>query len=258
MKFDRNRFRLCVKREQFEDSNVETIVLFAPVNRQEKNLCACVSCWLRQIDKNGQIQSCIEGHLGLSFSAVLNRVMAFLRSASRYNSLVLRKFSSISSTHHAKNDFHAQFVRPEWFACHRQFSDSRNPCVSTTNQQRSGDGNGTSMIASMSTAATATSPKAAAAAAAAASRNPNTPPPRDPLDVSFNDPIAAFKSKTTWELVRALFVYIVCSSEYLVENNMKVKAERRQRTTTMRGREQQCRWKYTYECVACACLRVWV
>lgn len=75
----------------------------------------------------------------------------------------------------------------------------------------------------MSTAATATSPKAAAAAAAAAaSRNPNAPSQRDPLDVSFNDPIAAFKSKTTWELVRAYFVYIMCSSEYLVENNMKV------------------------------------
>lgn len=167
-----------------------------------------------------------------------------MRSVSRCNSLVLRKFSSISSTHHAKSDFHAKSVRPEWLACHRQFSGSRSPYASTTNQQRLGEGNGTSTVASMSTAATATSPKAAAAAAAAAadaSRNPNTPPPRDPLDVSFNDPIAAFKSKTTWELVRAYFVYIVCSSEYLVENNMKVKTDRRQRPTTMRGREQQCR-----------------
>lgn len=47
-------------------------------------------------------------------------------------------------------------------------------------------------------------------------------PQRDPLDLSFNDPIAAFKSKTTSELVRAYFVYTLCSSEYLVENNMKV------------------------------------
>ncbi|EDV92255.1 proline dehydrogenase 1, mitochondrial isoform X2 [Drosophila grimshawi] len=47
-------------------------------------------------------------------------------------------------------------------------------------------------------------------------------PQRDPLDVSFNDPIAAFKSKTTWELVRAYMVYMVCSSEKLVEHNMKL------------------------------------
>jgi proline dehydrogenase len=46
---------------------------------------------------------------------------------------------------------------------------------------------------------------------------------KDPLDTSFNDPTAAFKSKTTFELIRAYFVYTLCSSEYLVENNMKVK-----------------------------------
>lgn len=45
---------------------------------------------------------------------------------------------------------------------------------------------------------------------------------RDELDVSFNDPNAAFKSKTTFELIRAYFVYLLCSSESLVENNMKV------------------------------------
>lgn len=51
---------------------------------------------------------------------------------------------------------------------------------------------------------------------------PGEKPPRDPLDVSFNDPIAAFKSKTTWELIRAYMVYTICSSEKLVEHNMKV------------------------------------
>lgn len=45
---------------------------------------------------------------------------------------------------------------------------------------------------------------------------------KDPLDTSFNDPIAAFKSKTTFELVRGYLVYLICSSETLVENNMKV------------------------------------
>lgn len=58
-------------------------------------------------------------------------------------------------------------------------------------------------------------------------KNPPTPnvpenPQRDPLDVSFNDPVAAFKSKTTWELARAYLVYMICSSEKLVEHNMKV------------------------------------
>lgn len=66
---------------------------------------------------------------------------------------------------------------------------------------------------------------------AAEERSQNQPPPknedkplRDPLDVSFNDPIAAFKSKTTWELVRAYMVYTICSSEKVVEHNMKVSA----------------------------------
>ena len=45
---------------------------------------------------------------------------------------------------------------------------------------------------------------------------------RDPLDTSFDNHIDAFKSKTTVELIRAYLVYVLCSSEYLVENNMKV------------------------------------
>ncbi|PBC30882.1 proline dehydrogenase 1, mitochondrial [Apis laboriosa] len=50
------------------------------------------------------------------------------------------------------------------------------------------------------------------------------PAPRqiDPLDLKFNDPIAAFKSKTTKELLRAYVVYQLCSIEYIVENNMKL------------------------------------
>lgn len=47
-------------------------------------------------------------------------------------------------------------------------------------------------------------------------------PKRDPLDLSFANPEAAFKSKTTWEVVRALIVYQLCSNQYLVDNNMKV------------------------------------
>ncbi|XP_017890946.1 proline dehydrogenase 1, mitochondrial isoform X2 [Ceratina calcarata] len=48
------------------------------------------------------------------------------------------------------------------------------------------------------------------------------PAPRqiDPLDLRFNDPVAAFKSKTTKELLRAYIVYQLCSIEYIAENNM--------------------------------------
>lgn len=48
-------------------------------------------------------------------------------------------------------------------------------------------------------------------------------PPKDPLDLSFDCHIAAFKSKTTADLIRAYFVFQICSFEFLVENNMKVK-----------------------------------
>lgn len=47
-------------------------------------------------------------------------------------------------------------------------------------------------------------------------------PPKDALDTSFNNAEAAFKSKTTAELLRALVVYLMCSSQYLVDNNLKV------------------------------------
>lgn len=65
------------------------------------------------------------------------------------------------------------------------------------------------------------------AATSSSSQNAHSPSSqkigkRDPLDTSFNNPIDAFKSKTTVELIRAYLVYVLCSSEYLVENNMKV------------------------------------
>ncbi|XP_049878901.1 proline dehydrogenase 1, mitochondrial isoform X2 [Pectinophora gossypiella] len=45
------------------------------------------------------------------------------------------------------------------------------------------------------------------------------PPPRDDLDLSFNNPKDAFKSKKTSELVRAYLVYQICSINWVVENN---------------------------------------
>lgn len=50
----------------------------------------------------------------------------------------------------------------------------------------------------------------------------NPQPQKDPLDITFEDAKAAFKSKTNWELIRAYIVYTLCSFDYLVENNMKV------------------------------------
>ncbi|KAJ8711481.1 hypothetical protein PYW07_008723 [Mythimna separata] len=47
----------------------------------------------------------------------------------------------------------------------------------------------------------------------------SSPPSRDDLDLNFNSPKDAFKSKKTSELVRAYFVYQICSVNWLVENN---------------------------------------
>lgn len=146
--------------------------------------------------------------------------MAFLRSVTRCNQslAVSRKFSSSvrSGEQRRGNVFatlnNATFSRAELLSCQKYYYDLRrdiNTSSSHDNEQKS----------SMSTlAATKKTPFSSAASAS----NDANQPQRDPLDVSFNDPIAAFKSKTTWELIRAYFVYLMCSSEYLVENNMKV------------------------------------
>ncbi|XP_018330006.1 proline dehydrogenase 1, mitochondrial isoform X2 [Agrilus planipennis] len=47
-------------------------------------------------------------------------------------------------------------------------------------------------------------------------------PPKDPLDITFENAEAAFKSKTNLELIRAYIVYTLCSFDYLVQNNMKL------------------------------------
>lgn len=50
----------------------------------------------------------------------------------------------------------------------------------------------------------------------------SAPPPKDELDLTFNSPKDAFKSKKTSELVRAYLVYQICSFDWLVENNAMV------------------------------------
>lgn len=61
-----------------------------------------------------------------------------------------------------------------------------------------------------------------AATATATTGTVDSKPKWDQLDTSFADPEATFKSKTTWEILRAYIVYQLCSSSYLVENNMQV------------------------------------
>lgn len=46
---------------------------------------------------------------------------------------------------------------------------------------------------------------------------------QSPLDLIFDNTEEAFRSKTTSEVLRAYLVFTLCSSTYLVENNMKVK-----------------------------------
>lgn len=131
--------------------------------------------------------------------------MAFLRSVARCNSLVSKKLANgVRGGIDIGSATSSSATRAQLLAHHRYYIELRRELKTLCNN-------------------------ALAASTVAAKRTPSPPPPlqtspspKDPLDVSFNDPMAAFKSKTTWELVRAYMVYVMCSSEYLVDNNMKV------------------------------------
>lgn len=43
--------------------------------------------------------------------------------------------------------------------------------------------------------------------------------------ISFNDGKSAYRSKTTFEIFRALLVFRLCSFNFLVDNNLKVRCE---------------------------------
>lgn len=156
--------------------------------------------------------------------------MAFLRSITRCNQsyVVSRKFAtSIRSggQHHRQAHVlpslnNIQITRAELLACQKYYLELRRELNTANNDDSSS--RSTDQRSAMSTLA-ATKPAATSATAASVQNSNDPKPQRDPLDVSFNDPIAAFKSKTTMELLRAYFVYLMCSSGYLVENNMKVK-----------------------------------
>lgn len=130
--------------------------------------------------------------------------MAFLRSVARCNSLVSKKLAS-NNCIRSGIDIGNNNSRAELLANHRYYIELRRELKTLCNN-------------ALSASSTATT-----------KRVPSPPPPaatspvvKDPLDVSFNDPHSAFKSKTTWELIRAYVVYLMCSSNYLVDNNMKV------------------------------------
>ncbi|XP_041760773.1 proline dehydrogenase 1, mitochondrial isoform X1 [Anopheles merus] len=154
--------------------------------------------------------------------------MAFLRTVSRCNSLVPRKVSSPSSTGtngcllhsrseqflrqygiHAASNHRAQLSSALLAALNHRLTLEGHPSLDGTRRWRS-------------TTVAAPSPVSTGARQRQQQDNNPSTPQRDPLDVSFNDPHAAFKSKTTFELIRAYFVYVLCSSEFLVENNMKL------------------------------------
>ena len=46
--------------------------------------------------------------------------------------------------------------------------------------------------------------------------------PVDPLDLTFSNTKEAYKSKTTWELMRALLVLKLSSYDFLINNHQKV------------------------------------
>ncbi|XP_053680974.1 proline dehydrogenase 1, mitochondrial isoform X1 [Anopheles nili] len=152
--------------------------------------------------------------------------MAFLRTVSRCNSLVPRKVTSPSTTGGSSC---LTYSRSEQFL--RQYgihaAGNRGPLPSALlaalNQRLALEGHSCEGARRWrSTTVAAASPVASSTRQRQQQDNNPSTPQRDPLDVSFNDPHAAFKSKTTFELMRAYLVYVLCSSEFLVENNMKL------------------------------------
>lgn len=131
--------------------------------------------------------------------------MAFLRSVIRYN-LVTRKVTNISVVQLSTSSAAGGPSQPT----PASVLNNSTKCQQKLNPIIGGRSQTTAVAAQIATETTDNNPGSAQ-------------PPRDRLDVSFNDPNAAFKSKTTFELIRAYLVYTLCSSEKLVEHNMKVK-----------------------------------
>lgn len=143
--------------------------------------------------------------------------MAFLRSVARCNSLVSRKVSSTSSV--VSGSIPVSSSQRGIPFSDALSADQHQASLTYLSQVLAGGQLHQRRFRSVT--ATAASPTGVHVAKQQQQNDPSSPQ-RDPLDVSFNDPNAAFKSKTTFELIRAYFVYVLCSSEFLVENNMKL------------------------------------
>lgn len=137
--------------------------------------------------------------------------MAFLRSVTRCpTSLVSSRNISATLLQHSRSpEWNWNLLMAETLSNSLMMADGGRRGLQTCGGPIPSTGNGSRGVSS-------TAPSMAT--------TPVAPPnaTRDPLDVSFNNPIDAFKSKTTGELIRAYVVYVMCSSEYLVENNMKI------------------------------------
>lgn len=146
--------------------------------------------------------------------------MAFLRSVARCNSLVSRKVSSTSSVASSGSVPISGSQRGILFSDALSI-EQYQASLSYLSQVLAGGQLHQRRFRSVTAAATSDRVNVAKQQQHQQQNNPSSPQ-RDPLDVGFNDPRAAFKSKTTFELIRAYFVYVLCSSEFLVENNMKL------------------------------------
>ncbi|XP_052891279.1 proline dehydrogenase 1, mitochondrial isoform X1 [Anopheles moucheti] len=149
--------------------------------------------------------------------------MAFLRTVSRCNSLVPRKVTSPAGSGngcltYSKSE---QFLRQYGMHAGGNRGPLPSAILAALNHRLALEGYSLDGARRWRSTTVAAASPVATGARQQQDNNPSTPQ-RDPLDVSFNDPHAAFKSKTTFELIRAYFVYVLCSSEFLVENNMKL------------------------------------
>lgn len=149
--------------------------------------------------------------------------MAFLRTVSRCNSLVPRKVSSPSGGGSLTYSKSEQFLRQYGIHAAGNRGPLPSALLAALNHRLALEGHSLEGPRRWrSTTVAAASPAATGARERQQQENDPSTPQRDPLDVGFNDPHAAFKSKTTFELIRAYLVYVLCSSEFLVENNMKI------------------------------------
>lgn len=124
--------------------------------------------------------------------------MAFLKLSTS------RKCSQLLFQESLRNDVYSRLVRSLTINTNTTNSTAQNSSNNGPTEQQHRRNNSVAATASSTTGTVDGKPK------------------WDSLDTSFADPEATFKSKTTWEILRAYIVYQLCSSNYLVENNMQV------------------------------------